>query len=369
MLEDLLTLWSAAGLDPRVDGLGDGTLVTVTRGARAVPFDDEGNPLLWLAPVARATAVGGSRGGSLADWVASDAWNLGAERLWIGPEIEYMVRDRRDFAGSYHLPPTMDPGSWRVVGTTAHGGLAVEHEMQLHAFGQQAPLSIAVAQTLSPLADPIAVRSGPDGREPARTAAGDLKHLGWRREVTVRRAADDQRLAACQAWVLIQVDVGGTVVVPGAGGARVTDYFEPVDDDHLARLDDDLLLRLTGTTRYKVGVPSGAHRGSVLYRRDLPDDRAALWLRTFDDTQASRYLEQPPDAPDHGGDSVFVYNDDGRYGDFGEVEVLGRALEPDVERVTDAFDLHIWWGGRQAVADAAARLTTVVGRPTTPAAT
>lgn len=339
-----------------------------------MPFDDAGRPLLWLAPeVMRPVCESGTgQVGSLSAWVSSGAWNLGAERLWIGPEIDFMVADRRDFAGSYSLPVTMDPGAWRVDrdGSGAALPLRFRHEMSMVAHQQRAPLSIAVSQTLAPAADPLRVGSMPadplGATDPLRTdpqtadqgsrRLGSLRHLGWTREVTLNRAADDPGRAACQAWVLIQADVGATVVVPGAARARVTDYFEPVDRDHLRRDGEDLALRLSGSTRYKVGVRSGEHRGTVAYWRDFPDGTAVLLLRSFADTPSTRYLEQPPEQPDHEGDSVYVYNDDGRYGAFGEVEVLGRALEPEMASVTDTFTLHAWWGERNDVAEAAAAL-------------
>lgn len=328
-----------------------------------MPFDDTGGPLLWLAPEV-VPPVGGSGAGpadELNAWAASDAWNLGAERLWIGPEIDFMIADRRDFSGSYALPATMDPGVWMIDPPTGDAALpkTFRHEMRMVAHQQRSPVGIAVTQTLAPAADPLAA----DSARVAVVRAGSLPprhgspcHLGWTRTVTLTRTADDPGEAACQAWVLIQADVGATVLVPGAGRARVTDYFEPVDSGHLRRDGDDLALRLSGRTRYKVGVRSGEHRGRVAYWRDLPDGAALLLLRSFADTPSTRYLEQPPDQPAHEGDSVYVYNDDGRYGAFGEVEVLGRALEPDMSSVTDTFTLHAWWGERETVAAAAASL-------------
>ena len=323
-----------------MSAVGDGFLVTTTRGARAVPFDDKGQPLLWLAP-----AVLGSSVAALEEWAASDAWNFGAERLWIGPEIDFMVSDRRDFAGSYLLPATMDPGRWTAEPAAATDAMPIvfRHELSMFAHVQQSPLSIEVEQRLAPVVRP------PD-------AVAGVKHLGWTREVTLRRTAADPGAAACQAWVLIQAQAGGTVIVPGASRARVTDYFEPVDARHIGREGDDLLLRLSGTTRFKVGVKSGSHRGQMVYWRDLPDGRSQLLLRSFEDAPPSRYLEQPPAMPEHEGDSVYVYNDDGRYGSFGEVEVLGRALEPDQVQVTDRFELHAWWGEWQVLLAGAERL-------------
>lgn len=340
MLERLLSISRAAGLDPSLDTLGDGHLVTFSRGARAVPFDEQGQPLLWLSPALLKARTASD----LAAWAASGDWNFGAERLWIGPEIEYMVSDPHDFAGSYVLPAAMDPGDWsRVAEPPGETSLRTfRREMQLFAHGQRSPLAIDVEQRLRPARDLMA---GPTG----------VRHVGWAREVTVRRAAEDPGTAVCHAWVIAQVtaDQHALAIVPGAASARVTDYFEPIDAQHFERSGPDLILRLTGTTRYKVGVKSGQHRGQLAYWRDLPDGQSLLLLRTFADDPSSRYLERPPASPQHEGDSIFVYNDNGRLGDFGEIEAFGRALERGQAEVADRFELHAWWGAREALEDAA----------------
>ncbi|HZJ10258.1 MAG TPA: DUF6786 family protein, partial [Trueperaceae bacterium] len=192
--------------------------------------------------------------------------------------------------------------------------------------------------------------------KPGRSATHGLKHLGWAREVTLRRSDDDERNVACQAWVLAQVEAPATVLVPGAGTATVTDYFEPIDSAHLDRRGNDLALGITGKRRFKVGVRTGEHRGLIACWRALEGGEAALLVRYFHDTPSSRYLEEPPGKPGHEGDSLYVYNDDGRFGSFGEVEALGRALEPTMEGVHDRFELHAWWGERAALRALASRL-------------
>ncbi|HZJ08405.1 MAG TPA: hypothetical protein VFD39_01795, partial [Trueperaceae bacterium] len=111
-LEGYLDTWQRGGLGPRVLAGEDGHLVVTSRGARAVPFDDRGRPLLWLSPAVLPGAEVGA-------WAASEAWNFGAERLWIGPELRLMVKDRGDFDGSYELSRAMDPGMWELA--VVHG--------------------------------------------------------------------------------------------------------------------------------------------------------------------------------------------------------------------------------------------------------
>lgn len=338
MIDQLVTAWDAAGLGPRIVRAGDGSLVVLRRGARAAPFDERGRPLLWLAPSVLP-------GGDVAAWAARGAWDFGSERLWIGPEIRFMVSDRADFDGSYSLPAAMDPGTWRLEARGEKVGF--EQELELVAHHPAGRVRLHVEQRLAPAPDPIRRELRPAG----------VRHMGWAREVTLRRAVDDERSVACQAWVLIQAHAGGKVLVPGAGAARLTDYFEPIDPQHAQRHGTDLTLSLSGTRRYKVGVRTGEHQGRAAYWRELPGGEALLVVRTFLDSPSTRYLEEPPGAVGHEGDSLYFYNDDGRNGAFGEVEALGRALEPDADSVTDLFELHMWWGKRSQVAQVAGRAT------------
>ncbi len=333
MLESALKAWEDADLGPEAQANDDGTLVLLRRGARAVPFDQRGRPLLWLAPEV-------SPGGDLDAWLARRAWNFGAERLWLGPEIRFMVSDRADFDGSYHLPGAMDPGEWSAE--AERGAMTFGQSLELQAHHPAARLRLQVEQRLAPAADPT-----------RRERAGGARHMGWTREVSLKRAEGDERSVACQAWMLIQADAGGQVLVPGAAAARLTDYFEPVDERHAWRSGDDLVLSLSGEQRFKVGVKTGQHEGRAAYWKDLPGGEALLVLRTFLDSPSTRYLEEPPGEVGFEGDSLYFYNDDGRNGAFGEVEALGRALEPDADSVTDVFELHLWWGEREDVAEVA----------------
>lgn len=328
-----LDAWRSAGLGPRVVACGAGYLLSTVRGARAFPLDEHGQPLLWVAPALRPNAS--PTGRALAD----HEWNLGGERLWLAPEIRFMIHDRRNFDGSYELPIAMDPGDWS---SDPDEPGRYRQTLELVARDTQEVVRLDVIQRLAPAGDPL--------RRKGRSNA--VRHLGWTREVRLRRTTSDPELVACQAWVVTQVQAGGVAWVPGAAGARVSDYFEPIDGSYLGAVGSHLSLKADGERRYKVGVVSGEHRGQLLYWHES-DDRAVLYLRRFLDLASGRYLEQPPELLDHEGDSVFVYNDDGKHGHFGELEVLGRTLEPNLRTVSDLFEMHVWWGVKDEVVEVA----------------
>lgn len=336
-VEGYLAAWERAGMGPRSLESGAGRIVVLQRGARVVPFDEKGRPLLWLSPSVLP-------GADVSSWSHSPAWNLGAERLWLGPEWRLMVEDRADFLGTYALHPAMDPGAWRLEGHA--NGVSLVTEMHMLAHQPEARLALRVAQWIVPEDDPARRWAEADG----------LSHVGWSREVELTRDDRDEGSVACQAWLLAQVEAPASVFVPSAGSATVTDYFEPIDEPHMIRGVEGLRFVVSGRRRYKVGIRTGEHRGVIACWRELPAGQALLLVQSFLDAPSSRYLEEPPEKPGHEGDSLYVYNDDGRFGDFGEIEALGRALEPEVRSVRDRFEMHTWWGERTAVTRLARRL-------------
>ena len=46
--------------------------------------------------------------------VAARDWNIGGDRIWIAPEIQYNCTDRTDFWGTLDLPKQMDPGNYTL---------------------------------------------------------------------------------------------------------------------------------------------------------------------------------------------------------------------------------------------------------------
>ena len=88
--------------------LADDVHILITqRGGRVFgPFlKPDSESLYWVNPAFAAADA-------FKAYLASGEWNLGGERIWIAPEVQYLVRDRTDFWNSLHFPPAMDPGAF-----------------------------------------------------------------------------------------------------------------------------------------------------------------------------------------------------------------------------------------------------------------
>ena len=86
------------------------SFLLLERGGRILgPFIHENQAGLFWVNQAFASVE------SFSSFLRRGEWNLGGERLWIAPELQYNISNRYDFDGSYSLPKQMDPGSYRLT--------------------------------------------------------------------------------------------------------------------------------------------------------------------------------------------------------------------------------------------------------------
>ena len=341
-IDDVEARFEEQGLaSTRLELQGGNRLLVSERGGRLLPFTAGGESLLWLSPALRERE-------RFDAFVRRGDWNLGGERIWIGPEIQFTIRDRRDFWGSYALSGAMDPGSWSLASQDGDG-CTLAQELELDAYN--------LASGTKRLALERQVRSTPDplrlGANAADALAG-VSYLGYEHDVLVRDL--EPNAIGAQAWNLIQLEPGGSVVMPTIGRARHRDYMEPVGTRQRVEADH-VVLSITGEHRYKVGYAAVHHLGRLAYVRALDASRACLIVRSFFNNPSSHYLEEVPERPGENGDSVHVYNDDGNAGGFGEIECYGQALGGRGGR-TSSRDTAVFWAylGPSAAITTVARL-------------
>ena len=72
-------------------------------------------------------------------------------------------------------------------------------------------------------------------------------------------------------------------------------------------------------------------------------------FRNFFNNPSTLYLDEPAQLPDANGASVFIYNDDGEIGGFGELEFQGQAIGGSTGRssITEVSSLWIFVGTRE----------------------
>jgi hypothetical protein len=331
--------------------LHDGVSVIVTqRGGRVLgPFPhDDAEGLFWMSAAwADAEAFK-----ALLD---SGGGNVGGERIWIAPEIQYNIRDRNDFDGSYHLPPQIDPGTYALDQPRADEW-RLRQSMKLEAYnvtsGQKTlDLEIRVHPVPDPLRGLAAYAALLDG----------VTYAGYEQIVTLSERQTDAILSG--SWNLIQLNPGGRLIIPIAPPFEVTDYGRgPLPADTRTRRDGGYLdITITGSQKYKVGYKAAHVTGRLAYLDRLDRDRAYLLVRDFTNNPSSIYSEEPAQRPGTIGDSVHVYNDSGEIGGFGEMECQGQTIGGATGRssATDRFSLWVYIGDTEKLRAIAGHLLAV----------
>lgn len=318
-------------------------LVIAQRGGRLFgPFvaGDDALPLCWINP---ALATPSDFGALL----ATGAWNVGGERIWIAPEIQFHIQDRDSESGGFVLPPATDPGGYDMEQDAQQVWL--HQEIALRAYNLASGLKrLRISRIVEAAADPL--------RNLGATPTG-LRYAGYAHSVTLTDLNDSPIVS--ESWNLVQLEAGGAFILPLVSDqVEATTYFGMPPAEATTARDRRVQLTITGKQQFKVGYQSACLTGRVGYYHETASDHAYLLVRSFFNNPSALYSEEPPAPRGRNGHSVHVYNDDGGLGGFGEMECNGQAIGGATGRhsSTDLFVMWTYQGPPAAVKDAAHRL-------------
>lgn len=309
-------------------------LIILERGGHVLgPFLNEETPALFWMNTAWQDRD------TFRAFVEAGEWNIGGERVWIAPEIQYGVRDRADFMGSLQLPPQMSPGNFTLIQIDAttwqlHNHLTLEAYNVAH--GSK---TLDLTMHTQPVDDPLR------GISTYAALLNGVIYAGYEQMITLTEHETNNILS--ETWNLIQLNHGGQLTIPASSHAEAVDYGRGLlPDDAQTVCDGAFRVNLTGEHTYKVGYKSAHITGRMAYYHPLDDERAYLLIRSFTNNPSSIYVEEPADQPGVIGDAVHIYSDNGSFGDFGEIECQGQTIGGTTGQstVTDRFILWCYVG-------------------------
>lgn len=313
-------------------------LVISQRGARIFGpfFSDNSESIFWLNQAF-------AQPDSFKQFLASGDWNLGGERVWIAPEIQYLVRDRADFWGTVRVPEQMDPGHYTLE-QAAPNQWRLTQRLTLPAYNlASGEKELHIDRLINPTADPLRHLSN------YHSLIEGLRFAGYEQIVSLSESRLDEMMS--ESWNLIQLNPGGQLLIPASPQVEYSDYFEPIDSSFQAIHPHHISLKISGDRRYKVGYKAAHVFGRLAYFNQLDDGSAYLIVRNFFNNPALPYVEEPADWPGRRGHSIHVYNDGGALGGFGELECNGQTIGGVTGRSasSDSFVLWLYVGAADKV--------------------
>jgi len=261
-----------------------------------------------------------SDSGEFDRFLKSGDWNIGGDRIWIGPEIQYSVIDRGNERGTAKetVQTQMDPGNPSLTQTVL-GSWRLHQSMTLDAFtlttGKKTlSLDRTIRMAQNPLRDFCNFQKLMNG----------VLFAGYAQKINLTEEKADDIVS--NVWSLIQLNPEGVVLTSTYSDADYIDYYEPVDDSVHSISSNHAMAHINGNRQYKVGYLATNVMGRIAYLSRLTNSKWYLIIRNFFNNPSAFYPDEPAHLPGVNGASVFIYNDDGGLGGFGEMEFQGQAI-------------------------------------------
>jgi len=289
---------------------------------------------------------------SLRQFIDSGGWNLGGERVWIAPEIQFIIQDRTNFWGTHHLPIGIEPGQY-VLRRGSDERWRLNNLASLRAYNiASGETFITMLRLIMPLLDPLRTLHNYD------ELINGVIFAGYEQFV---RLSQPSRKFMIEAWNLVQLNPGGQLIIPASPMLEASPYFGTVPEEATRVQNGHLRINITGQQQYKVGYKAAHVTGRMGYFNRLTDGRAYLLVRNFFNNPSNYYAEEPPDAPGVHGHSIHVYHDGGQLGGFGEMECTGQTIGGQTiwSVTSDVFQMWVYVGAPDRIAAIGAHLLGV----------
>jgi hypothetical protein len=318
-----------------------GAVVAMERGGRIIglyPASDQPN-MLWTNPILA------DRSAARDLFCRTNHWNVGGERIWLSPELEYHVVENGP-AVSYTVQQTIDPGTYRFLEREGQGTSVWQQEGIARLFQSGSDVRFTLSKSMGLAEDPLRC-------ENVESGTADYNYIGYESEIEL--ASRGNELAPpLSSWSIIQVPAGGYAYAPTQGEEWPTDLFAPTGSGHLTVSAGMVRFKIDARESHKLSLKSGQTLGRFGYCRKDESGLCSLIVRKIETGPQSDYLDTPWNDPTDGGHCVQLYNDDGEIGRFGELEHHAAAVKWDEEQRCfigrDRSHLWCYSGSREAIA-------------------
>lgn len=316
-------LQSAGSRYKEIEGFHGGTIVVLERGSRVlamIPSCSNENAF-WSNP----------------DALLNNTWNVGGDRTWVSPELEYFVNT----SGSYDIPSQLDPGSWKFTREKHTLVVTTEQTTILQNRSTSDLIQLDFQKQVKAIPNPFHMNTSTHYDEIVRAG-----YIGYevKTQMTVsptnqpKRRTHHKATSAnpeyCNLWSLMQVPQLGTALIPTRGQNQPYIMFGQREQINMKEHSHGVNLRYGGLHSYKLSFNALQSTGRFGYIRRLNDQESGLIIRQFQVDPSGIYPDYAENHKNTFGSCMQFFFDGGHMGGFGELEYHTPAVRIDIPSVS-----------------------------------
>jgi hypothetical protein len=282
-------------------GTNGGTILVVDAGARILRLiGKSGTDFLWL----NKSYFENPSSFDTKGWL-----NQGGDRTWVAPERNLNFLDLNDPWNTYDVPKGFDPGNYELQHCGDSVMLSNRFKLWDRVLGVEPELSIE--KKVVAVSHPFRHSTDSDLR--------GVEFIGYQQTTTLSLFSDPVPGMQYDLWFLAQLEHPGEILIPVTSSEAPKVYAGQPSSTSVRQEPGLIRFELKGQHQ-KIGVKSDATLGRGAFVKDEGNGFFSLVVRNFNLNPSGEYIDVPLDNTDDRGYAVHCYCDDGKLGNFGELE-------------------------------------------------
>ncbi|WP_409345990.1 DUF6786 family protein [Paenibacillus sp. MBLB4367] len=275
------------------------------------------------------------------------SWNVGGDRTWISPEMDFFA----DASGNYDIPAQLDPGSYRFIPSDKAGTVRTGQTCVLTHWPDQTIVPLSLTKDYSLIANPFLMIDSDEHRELAQ-----VPYIGYQCETRIQLLPEteyvpDTPLPEFNLWSILQVPPGGTVLVPVLGDSEPLVMYREQEEIRINRQPHYATFPFEGGSSFKLSYNALQSIGRFGYYRRLSQEISSLIVRQFQVNPSASYPDYPENRPDYTGSCMQFFYDGEKMGGFGELEYHAPSMNgKDSSVQSDNSQLYYFVGKSDQIA-------------------
>ena len=318
------------GFSPQWLKCQGGRILILDYGARVLGLysNDEKENFFWHNPLLQAED-------GLMGLIKSIGWkNVGGSRTWISPEGEFFINNPSDPWKTYNVPNSLDPGAFTIE--TFRKSVKIKGKVRLISHIKNKGILFSIEKRIKPAVNPIYQKIK------SNSIFSGLQYVGYEQEIILKIVSSEDPRILIGLWNLIQFPKGGDVIIPVTCAEKPFTYFGKSTIAPLICENNFIKFHINATEKHKIGIKAYSLIGRVGYLRKVKEDCWTLVVCNFFVNPSGEYIDTPWKDLSDKGYALQCYNDDGKLGDFGEVEYHSPAI--GIRRNNECIDQSQVWG-------------------------